>query len=88
MDQARAAYGLALRPLTVEHFDLVVAAAHAGTREVQGLLKVLSSAWLLDQLASCPDMTRPGAGSTSRSCRRTPSGHRAKPATRRSAQPG
>jgi hypothetical protein len=34
--------------------EAVIPAGHAGTREVQGLLKVLSSAWLLDQLASLP----------------------------------
>jgi molybdate-binding protein len=41
-------------PLAAEHFDLVIPAGHAGSREVQGLLKILSSAWLLDQLASVP----------------------------------
>jgi molybdate-binding protein len=41
-------------PLAAEHFDLVIPAGHAGSREVQGLLKVLSSAWLLDQLAGVP----------------------------------
>jgi putative molybdopterin biosynthesis protein len=53
-EPAALAYGLAFLPLTAEHFDLVIPAGHAGTREVQGLLKVLSSAWLLDQLASLP----------------------------------
>jgi putative molybdopterin biosynthesis protein len=53
-EPAALAYGLAFLPLTAEHFDLVIPAAHAGTREVQGLLKILSSAWLLDQLASLP----------------------------------
>ena len=48
------AYGLAFISLAAEHFDLVVPARRAGSREVQGLLKVLSSAWLLDQLASLP----------------------------------
>ena len=47
-------YGLAFIPLTAEHFDLVIPAGQAGTREIQALLKVLSSAWLLDQLASLP----------------------------------
>jgi putative molybdopterin biosynthesis protein len=51
-EPAALAYGLAFVPLTAEHFDLVIPAEQAGTREVQGLLKVLSSAWLLDQLAS------------------------------------
>jgi hypothetical protein len=32
----------------------VVPAGHESTSEVQGLLKVLSSAWLHDQLASLP----------------------------------
>ena len=53
-EPAALAYGLAFVPLTAEHFDLVIPAGHAGTREVQGLLKILSSAWLLDQLASLP----------------------------------
>ena len=53
-EPAALAYGLAFLPLTAEHFDLVIPAGHEGTREVQGLLKVLSSAWLLDQLASVP----------------------------------
>jgi molybdate-binding protein len=46
--------GLVFIPLAAEHFDLVIPAGQAGTREVQALLKVLSSAWLLDQLASLP----------------------------------
>ena len=53
-EPAALAYGLAFVPLTAEYFDLVIPAGQAGTREVQGLLKVLSSAWLLDQLASLP----------------------------------
>jgi hypothetical protein len=48
------AYGLAFVPLAVEHFDLVIPARQAGSREVQALAKVLSSRWLLDQLASLP----------------------------------
>jgi putative molybdopterin biosynthesis protein len=51
---AALAYGLAFIPLAAEHFDLVIPARQAGTREVQALLKVLSSAWLLDQLTSLP----------------------------------
>jgi molybdate-binding protein len=47
-------YGLAFVPLATERSDLVIPAGQAGTREVQGLLKVLSSPWLLDQLASLP----------------------------------
>jgi putative molybdopterin biosynthesis protein len=53
-EPAALAYGLAFVPLADERFDLVIPAAQAGTREVQGLLKVLSSPWLLDQMASLP----------------------------------
>ena len=53
-EPAALAYGLAFISLAAEHFDLVIPARRAGSREVQGLLKVLSSAWLLDQLASLP----------------------------------
>jgi putative molybdopterin biosynthesis protein len=48
------AYGLAFIPLAAEHFDLVIPAAQWASREVQSLLKVLSSAWLVDQLANLP----------------------------------
>ena len=41
-------------PLAAERFNLVIPAGQVSSREVQGLLKVLSSAWLLDQLASLP----------------------------------
>jgi putative molybdopterin biosynthesis protein len=53
-EPAALAYGLAFVPLTTERFDLVIPAAQFGTREVQCLLKVLASPWLLDQLASLP----------------------------------
>jgi molybdate-binding protein len=53
-EPAALAYGLDFIPLTVEHFDLVVPAAQAGSREAQALLKILTSRWLLDQLASLP----------------------------------
>jgi putative molybdopterin biosynthesis protein len=53
-EPAALAYDLAFVPLTAERFDLVVPAAHAGSREVQALLRALSSTWLLDQLASLP----------------------------------
>jgi putative molybdopterin biosynthesis protein len=53
-EPAALAYGLAFLPLTAERFDLVIPANVVGTREVQGLIKVLSSRWLLDQLASLP----------------------------------
>jgi putative molybdopterin biosynthesis protein len=53
-EPAALAYGLAFVPLTTERFDLVIPASQADCREVQGLRKVLSSRWLLDQLASLP----------------------------------
>jgi putative molybdopterin biosynthesis protein len=53
-EPAALAYGLGFVPLTAERFDLVIPAGQAGSREIQGLLKVLSSRWLLDQLASLP----------------------------------
>ena len=48
------AYGLDFVPLADERFDLVLPGVHLGSREVQGLLKVLASPWLLAQLASLP----------------------------------
>jgi molybdate-binding protein len=61
-EPAALAYGLAFVPLTAERFDLVIPADLTGTREVQGLLRVLSSSWLLGQLASLPgyDVTQCG----------------------------
>jgi len=53
-EPAALAFGLAFIPLAAERFDLVIPAGRAGSREVAGLLKVLSSRWLLDQLASLP----------------------------------
>jgi putative molybdopterin biosynthesis protein len=53
-EPAALTYGLAFIPLAAERFDLVIPAGLAGSREVQGLIKVLSSRWLLDQLASLP----------------------------------
>ena len=53
-EPAALAYGLGFVPLASERFDLVIPAAQASSREVQSLLKVLSSRWLLDQLASLP----------------------------------
>ena len=53
-EPAAIAYGLAFIPLASERFDLVIPAGLAGSREVQALIKVLSSRWLLDQLASLP----------------------------------
>jgi putative molybdopterin biosynthesis protein len=56
-EPAALAYGLAFLPLAEERFDLVVPAAQAGAREVQALMRALSSQWLLDQLASLPGYT-------------------------------
>jgi putative molybdopterin biosynthesis protein len=53
-EPAALAYGLAFVPLAAERFDLVVPASLVGSREVQGLLRALSSQWLLDQLGSIP----------------------------------
>ena len=53
-EPAALAYGLAFIPLAAERFDLVIPAGRAACREVVGLLKVLTSRWLLDQLASLP----------------------------------
>jgi molybdate-binding protein len=53
-EPAALAYGLTCIPLAEERFDLIVPAKHASAREVQGLLKVLTSPWLLAQLASLP----------------------------------
>jgi putative molybdopterin biosynthesis protein len=61
-EPAALAYDLAFVPLTCERFDLIIPAGQAGTREVQGLLRVLSSSWLLGQLSSLPgyDVTQCG----------------------------
>ena len=53
-EPAALAYGLTCIPLAEERFDLVLPAKHAASREVQGLLRVLTSPWLLAQLASLP----------------------------------
>ena len=53
-EPAARAYGLGFVPLADERFDLVLPGRHFGSREVQGLLKVLTSPWLLAQLASLP----------------------------------
>ena len=53
-EPAATAYGLAFIPLAEEHFSLVIPAEHTASREVQALFKVLSSPWLLAQLASLP----------------------------------
>jgi molybdate-binding protein/DNA-binding XRE family transcriptional regulator len=61
-EPAALAYGLDFIPLADERFDLLLPAKHAASREVHGLLKVLTSPWLLAQLASLPgyDATRCG----------------------------
>jgi molybdate-binding protein/DNA-binding XRE family transcriptional regulator len=53
-EPAARAYGLAFVPLAEERFSLVIPGEYAASREVQALLKVLSSPWLLAQLASLP----------------------------------
>jgi putative molybdopterin biosynthesis protein len=53
-EPAALAYALAFVPLTQESFDLVIPAAHAGSREVRAMIRALSSRWLRDQLASLP----------------------------------
>jgi putative molybdopterin biosynthesis protein len=53
-EPAAVAYGLAFVPLADERFDLVIPAHQADSPEVRGLLQVLSSRWLRDQLASLP----------------------------------
>ncbi len=50
-EPAALAYGLDFIPLAEERFALVLPAKHAASREVQALLKVLASPWLLAQLA-------------------------------------
>ena len=53
-EPAALAYGLGFVPLAAERFDLVIPARQVASREVQALVRVLSSRWLLDQLASLP----------------------------------
>lgn len=53
-EPAALAYGLGFVPLADERFELVLPAKQAASREVQALLKVLSSPWLHAQLASLP----------------------------------
>jgi putative molybdopterin biosynthesis protein len=53
-EPAARAYGLAFVPLAEERFSLVIPGEHTASREVQALLKVLSSPWLLAQLGSLP----------------------------------
>jgi putative molybdopterin biosynthesis protein len=53
-EPAARAYGLAFVPLAHERFNLVIPAEHTASREAQALLRVLTSPWLLAQLASIP----------------------------------
>jgi molybdate-binding protein/DNA-binding XRE family transcriptional regulator len=53
-EPAALAYGLPFVPLTDERFDLVVPHQIAESREVQSMLRALSSPWLLTQLESLP----------------------------------
>src|SRR5580658_7533242 len=64
-EPAALAYGLQFIPLADERFDLILPAKHAASREVQGLLKVLASPWLLAQLASLPGYDPSGCGERS-----------------------
>jgi molybdate-binding protein len=61
-EPAARAYGLGFVPLADERFDLVLPGKHLGSREVQGLLKVLTSPWLLAQLAGLPDYDSSACG--------------------------
>jgi putative molybdopterin biosynthesis protein len=53
-EPAALAYGLEFLPLATERFDLVLPSSLVASREVQGLLRVLTSPWLLAQLAGLP----------------------------------
>jgi molybdate-binding protein/DNA-binding XRE family transcriptional regulator len=53
-EPAARAHRLAFIPLTEEHSTLVVPAEHGPSPEVHALLKVLSSPWLLAELAGLP----------------------------------
>jgi putative molybdopterin biosynthesis protein len=59
-EPAARAYGLGFVPLADERFDLVIPGTYLGSREVLGLLKVLTSPWLIAQLAGLPGYD-PGA---------------------------
>jgi molybdate-binding protein/DNA-binding XRE family transcriptional regulator len=53
-EPAALAYDLAFVPLASERVDLIISPAAAGSPQVRGLRKALSSRWLADQLASLP----------------------------------
>ena len=61
-EPAALVYGLGFVPFAEERFDLVIPAAQVGSREVDGLLKVLSSPWLAGQLDSLPGYDRARCG--------------------------
>jgi molybdate-binding protein len=61
-EPAARAYGLAFVPLAEERFNLVIPAEHTAAREVQALLKVLTSPWLLAQLSSIPGYNAASCG--------------------------
>ncbi len=61
-EPAARAYGLGFVPLADERFDLILPGKQLGSREVQGLLKVLTSPWLLAQLAGLPGYDPAGCG--------------------------
>jgi molybdate-binding protein len=63
-EPAARAYGLAFVPLARERFNLVIPAEHTASREAQALLKVLTSPWLLAQLASIPGYDAATCGSS------------------------
>jgi putative molybdopterin biosynthesis protein len=51
---AAIAYDLPFVPLADERFDLVIPRSLADSRQVQAMIRVLSSPWLLAQLDSLP----------------------------------
>jgi putative molybdopterin biosynthesis protein len=53
-EPAAIAYGLPFVPLTEERFDLVIPGPVGESREVQSMIRALSSRWLLAQLDSLP----------------------------------
>ena len=69
-EPAALAYDLVFIPLAAERFDLVIPAGQVSSREVQGLLKPPCPRGCSTSWQAGPDMTRAGAGSQSRHCRR------------------
>jgi molybdate-binding protein/DNA-binding XRE family transcriptional regulator len=61
-EPAARAYGLAFVPLAEERFNLVIPAEHTAAREIQALLKVLTSPWLLAQLSCIPGYNAANCG--------------------------